>query len=228
MTDTQHRDTIAIVGGTGPLGRGLGARWAKAGHPVAIGSRTTDGADRAVADLRGRLGDGPTLSAGTNERVAAAADVVVVAVPYEAQHAVLPPLRDAIGSKVVVNVVNPLTFDERGPRAVPVEEGSAAEQCQALLPDATVVSAFHDVSSKRLLRVDEPLRTHVLVCGDDEDANRRVIELAGRIDGARGVACGPLRNSRYVEDLTVLLLSVNRIHGIQAGILIDGLDEVPS
>lgn len=226
VAGTDVRETIGIVGGTGPLGRGLGARWARAGHPVHLGSRDRERAQAAVDDVRGRVGDGPELVAGTNEEVAAAADVVVVALPYDAQAKALPSLREAIATKLVLNVVNPLVFDELGPKAVPVEAGSAAEECQALLPDATVVSAFHDVSSRRLLSVDEPIVTSVLVCGDDEDANERVVELAGRIEGMQGVRCGPLRNSEHVENLTVVLLSVNRLHRVQAGVIIDPVHPV--
>lgn len=228
VTATEAREPIAIVGGTGPQGRGLGARWARAGHPVHLGSRDAERAQAAVDDVRRRVGEGPLLAAGTNADVAAAGAIVVIALPYDAQAPTLATLREPIGSKLVLNVVNPLVFDEHGPKAVPVAAGSAAEECQELLPDATVVSGFHDVSSRRLLRVDEPLHSHVLVCGDDDEANDRVVALAGRIEGMLGVRCGPLRNSRYIEDLTVVLLSVNRVHGIQAGVLIDGIDAAAS
>ena len=225
MTSDDVREPLGFIGGTGPLGRGLAARWARAGHRVHLGSRSVERAEEAVADVRDRTGAGTgEIHAATNEDAVAAAEIVVVAVPYEAQAEALPPLRDAIGSRVVVNVVNPMVFDDLGPRALPVSAGSAAEECQELLPEARVVSAFHDVSSRRLLRVDEPLVTHVLVCGDDDEAVHRVLHLAGRIDGMWGVRCGPLRNSAYVENLTPLLLAVNRRYGIQAGILIEGIE----
>ncbi|HKJ56719.1 MAG TPA: NAD(P)-binding domain-containing protein, partial [Nitriliruptoraceae bacterium] len=155
MTSADIRESLGIIGGTGPQGRGLAARWARAGHVVHIGSRTLEKAQAAVEDVQERVGDGPDVRAGTNADVAAAAEIIVVAVPYEAQVATLPSLADAIGDKVVCNVVNPMVFDERGPKAVRVDAGSAAEECQELLPRARVVSSFHDVSSRRLLRVDE-------------------------------------------------------------------------
>lgn len=221
----QARETLGIIGGTGPQGRGLGARWARAGHEILIGSRSLERAEAAAADVRQRAGDGAAaVQGGTNDEVAAGAEVVVVTVPFAAQPKALPALRDAIGSKVVVNCVNPMTFDDVGPQAVRVEAGSAAEECQKLLPDARVVSSFHDVSSRRLLRVDEPLRTHVLMCGDDEEANRVGGRLAARIEGMQAVFCGPLRMSEYIENLTPVILSINRLYGIEAGILIDGVE----
>ncbi|MBW3657838.1 MAG: NADPH-dependent F420 reductase [Actinobacteria bacterium] len=228
VTSDDVREPLGFVGGTGPLGRGLAARWARAGHPVHLGSRSVERAQEAVDDVRERIGDAGELTAATNEDAVTAAEIVVVSVPYEAQAAALPPLRDAIGDRIVVNVVNPMVFDDHGPRALPVQAGSAAEECQELLPDARVVSAFHDVSSRRLLRVDEPLVTHVLVCGDDDEAVHRVLHLAGRVEGMWGVRCGPLRNSAYVENLTPLILAINRRYGIQAGILIEGVGTDPS
>lgn len=227
MTSADVRETIGIIGGTGPLGRGLASRWALAGHEVHIGSRTLDKAGAAVEDVRSRIGDGPTVVAGVNRDVVTAGEIVVVAVPYQAQGALLPDLREAIGDKVVCNVVNPMTFDDQGPKVVPVAAGSAAEECQQLLPDARVVSSFHDVSSRRLLRVEEPITTHVLICGDDDEASHRVAHLASRIEGMWGVFCGPLRNSSSIENITPLILWINKYYKIQAGLLIDGIERDP-
>jgi NADPH-dependent F420 reductase len=227
VTSSDVREVLGIVGGTGPQGRGLAARWARAGHVVHVGSRTEEKARAAVEDVLERTGDGVEVHAGTNDQVARAAEIVVVALPFEAQRAALPPLADACAAKVVCNVVNPMVFDDLGPKAVPVEDGSAAEECQVLLPDARVVSAFHDVSSRRLLRVDEPIDTHVLICGDDQEACHRVAHLANQIEGMWGVYCGPLRMSEYVENITPLILTINRLYRIQAGLLIDGIERDP-
>ena len=139
MSSPDVREVLGILGGTGPQGRGLAARWARAGHVVHIGSRTQEKARAAVDDVRERAGDGVEVHPGTNDRVAELAEIVVVAMPFKAQSVALPPLADACAGKVVCNVVNPMVFDELGPKAVPVEEGSAAEECQALMPDARVV-----------------------------------------------------------------------------------------
>lgn len=227
MTSADVREVLGIVGGTGPQGRGLAARWARAGHVVHVGSRTQDKAQAAVDDVLDRTGPDVEVHAGTNDAVADAAEIVVVALPYEAQPAALPPLAAACAGKVVCNVVNPMVFDELGPTAVRVDAGSAAEECQALLPDARVVSAFHDVSSRRLLQVDEAIDTHVLICGDDQEACHRVAHLANRIAGMWGVYCGPLRMSEYVENITPLILTINKLYRIQAGLLIDGIERDP-
>lgn len=227
MTSSDVREVLGIIGGTGAQGRGLAARWARAGHTVLIGSRTREKAEEKAAQIREHVGGDVDVRAATNLEAAEAAEIVVVSVPYDAQQTILPPLRDAVGDKVVVNVVNPMVFDEVGPKAVRVDEGSAAEENQALWPEARVASAFHDVSSRRLWRVDEPIDTHVLICGDDDDATHRVAHLAAQIEGMWGVYCGPLRMSEYVENITPLILFVNRYYKIHAGLLIDGIERDP-
>lgn len=227
MTSADVRETLGFIGGTGPQGRGLAARWAAAGHTVHVGSRSREKAQEAVDDILERTGGVGDVHAATNAEAAEAGEIVVVAVPYEAQQMLLPDLRDTVGDKVVLNVVNPMEFDEQGPRAVPVDAGSAGEENQELWPDARVVSSFHDVSSRRLLKVDEPIDTHVLICSDDKEAAHRVAHLANRIEGMWGVYCGPLRNSGYIENITPVILFVNRYYKIQAGLLIDGIERDP-
>jgi len=226
VTSANVREVLGFIGGTGPQGRGLAARWARAGHLVHLGSRSAERAAEIVAELRERVGPdaADNLVPATNEEAARAAEIVVVAVPHDAQQTLLPALRTAVADKVVLNVVNPMVFDELGPKAVPVDAGSAAEECRALWPNARVVSAFHDVSSRRLLKVDERIDTHVLVCGDDEEAAHRVMHLASQIEGMWGVYCGPLRNSEHIENVTPVILFINKYYRIQAGLLIDGIE----
>lgn len=224
VTQPDRSDVIGVIGGTGPQGRGLAARWARAGYPIRIGSRTAGKAEDVAAKVRERAGEGVEVEGGENLPVAEAADIVVITVPYSAQEATLRELRDAIGDKLVVNVVNPLEFDDVGPKAIAVEAGSAAEESKELLPDARIVSAFHDVPAARLWNVDEPVACDVLICGDDPDANHRVAHLAADIPGMWGIDCGPLRNSAHIENMTPVILFVNRYYGIKAGLKIDGIE----
>jgi NADPH-dependent F420 reductase len=214
---------VGFIGGTGPQGRGLGLRFAVAGHEVLLGSRDAAKAEEAVTGLRPQAPDA-VLEGVSNEDACARADLVVVTVPYAAQAPTLRGLADAIGGKIVVNCVNNLAFDEQGPHAVAVPDGSAAQECARLLPDARVVSAFSNVSARKLLAVPEPVEVDVLICGDDDDAKTQVAELAAAVPGMRGVDAGPLRLAGAVEDLTAVLLSLNRRYKIHAGIRIDGLE----
>jgi 8-hydroxy-5-deazaflavin:NADPH oxidoreductase len=217
LPDSLAGKTVAVLGGTGPQGRGLARRFAAAGVPVVIGSRSADRAEEAATALVEAVGG--TVTGADNAGAAEAGDIVVVAVPWEGHGELLATLKDALVGKVVVDCVNPLGFDKQGAYALPVEEGSAAQQAQAILADSTVVGAFHNVSAVLL---EDPevasVDTDVLVLGDVREATDLVQDLCGTIPGVRGVYGGRLRNAHQVEALTANLISVNRRYKAHAGI----------
>lgn len=204
---------VGVLGGTGEQGRGLARRLGQTGQRVVLGSRSAERAEAAAADL-------PAPVSGTdNANCARQADLVVVAVPYDGHRDLLAGLREQLAGKVVVDCVNPLGFDKQGAYPLPVTEGSAAQQAQAVLPDSRVVGAFHHVSAVLLL--DEgvsEIDCDVLVVGDDRAATDTVQALAERIPGMRGVYAGRLRNAGQVEALTANLISVNRRYRAHAGV----------
>jgi 8-hydroxy-5-deazaflavin:NADPH oxidoreductase len=204
---------IGILGGTGEQGRGLARRFAMAGQPAIIGSRSHD---RALAVAR-EVGHG--VRGLTNRDAAREADLVIAAVPWEGHGELLAALAPELAGKIVVDCVNPLGFDKRGAYPLPVPEGSAAEQAAALLPGSRVVAAFHHVSAVLLLDPEvESIDLDVLVLGDDGAATDVVQALAARIPGMRGVYAGRLRNSGQVEALTANLVSINRRYKAHAGL----------
>src|SRR4051812_7364332 len=140
--------TVAVLGGTGPQGRGLVRRWAAAGVPVVVGSRAAERAAQTAADLAQATGG--DVRGLANDEAAAAGDVVVGAVPWDGHAALVGSLAGPLAGKIVVDCVNPLGFDKQGAFALAVEEGSAAQQAARLLPDSTVVAAFHHVSAALL------------------------------------------------------------------------------
>lgn len=206
---------IGVLGGTGEQGRGLARRLAMAGLSVAIGSRDAARASAIAAEV------GLGIEGLGNEDCARTADLVIVAVPWDGHADLLESLRDALAGKVVVDCVNPLGFDKQGAFALPVAEGSAAQQAAGILVGSRVVAAFHHISAVLLLdeRV-ESIDTDVLVLGDDREATDLVQALAGRITGIRGIYGGRLRNAGQVEAMTANLISMNRRYKVHAGIRI--------
>jgi NADPH-dependent F420 reductase len=212
--------TVAVLGGTGDQGQGLARRFAQAGLAVLIGSRAAERADKAAAELNAALDSTGTPIRGlANAEAATAADVVVVAVPWDGHAATLEGLRAELAGKIVVDCVNPLGFDKQGAYALPVAEGSAAQQAAALLPESRVVAAFHHVSA--VLLADPAVTTFdldVLVLGEDREATDTVQALAEAIPGMRGLYAGRLRNAHQVEALTANLISINRRYKAHAGL----------
>ncbi|MBR8742067.1 NADPH-dependent F420 reductase [Nocardiopsis sp. MG754419] len=216
--------TIAVLGGTGDQGRGLARRFALAGHTVLIGSRSAERASKAANDLVDAESVEVRVHGADNAEAAARADIVIVAVPWDGHRDLLVALADKLAGKIVVDCVNPLGFDKKGPFALEVPEGSAAQQAAEVLPGSRVTAAFHHVSASLLLdpRVAE-VDLDVLVLGEDREATDVVRALAERIPGVRGVFGGRLRNAHQVEALTANLIAVNRRYKTHAGIRITGL-----
>ncbi|MET8676395.1 NADPH-dependent F420 reductase [Streptomyces sp. NPDC004647] len=204
---------VGVLGGTGDQGRGLAYRLAKAGQPVIIGSRAAERAQTAAQEL------GLNIEGADNSECARRSDVVIVAVPWDGHAKTLESLREELAGKLVIDCVNPLGFDKKGAYALKPEEGSAAEQAAALLPDSRVTAAFHHLSAVLLQdpEIDE-IDTDVMVLGEVRADTDLVQALAGRIPGMRGVFAGRLRNAHQVESLVANLISVNRRYKAHAGL----------
>lgn len=212
---------IAIVGGTGHLGHALARQFAKAGHDVAIGSRSAEAADKAAAEIGG------AVRSGTNAEMVEGADFVIVTVPYSAQATTLMGIRDHVGQAIVVDTTVPL----KPPRVMRVqlpEAGSAALEARDHLgEEIRLVTAFHNVAAHRLAAGDD-VDCDVLVFSDDLEARAAVIALIGEI-GMRGLAGGSLANSAAAEALTSVLILMNKTYGADgAGIRFTGLVNAPA
>ena len=220
---------LAFLGGTGPEGKGLALRLALAGEVVIIGSRDAERA-RAAAEQLVAVADGVRIncSGADNLEAASQAEVIFLTVPYEAQRPLLEHLRESVreslGGKVMVNVIAPMMFERgRGASALSVAAGSAAEEAQQLLPDSQVVAAFQNVSAEELQDPQQIMLGDVVICSDFSDAKTLVSDLTRKIPDLRPVDGGGLANSKYVEQITPLLVNINRIYKIHAGIKIVGL-----
>lgn len=212
---------IAIVGGTGPEGRGLALRLAMAGHEVVIGSRDESRAQEAASGLL--ESQALPISGAANADAVSGADAVLLAVPFDGLRPTAEALRERLAGRLVVSIVAPVEFTNGQMRAVSVPEGSAGELTRDLLPASRVAAAFQNLSARDLLRAEHPLEGDVAVCADDEPARRETMALAEAMASLRAVDAGPLSNSRYVEELTALLVNLNRIHKAHSTIRFLGL-----
>lgn len=216
---------IAIVGGTGPAGSGLAERWARAGEHVVIGSRDAGRAQATAARIAKKTGG--KVEGAENAAAVAQGDVVVLTVPFPGHAALIKRLRPAFRQEaVVIDVTVPLASDVGGhaTRTLGVWQGSAAQQTAEMLPGLAVAAAFQNVAAG-LLEGDAPVECDVIVCTDDPRARGVASELAAKIPGVRAVDGGKLENARIVEQLTALLITINKRHkSHNAGLRITGLE----
>ena len=218
------KPSIAVIGGTGAEGSGLAVRWAVAGYPIVIGSRSAEKAATVAAELCSLLPPGSApITGDTNAGAADAADVVVLSVPYDAQHGTAEQIIAGSQGKTVITVVVPL----KPPKVATVwrpAAGSAAEELQAQLgPEAIVVAAFQNIAAGHLKDLSWEADCDVLYTGDSKEAKALTRELIAAA-GFFGVDAGPLANSSVVEGLTAVLIGVNVRNKVQgSGIRITGI-----
>ena len=214
---------LAFLGGTGPEGRGLALRLGLAGEHAIIGSRDPARAAAAADDLL-KLAPGTNIQGAANADAAIQADVVFLTFPYEGQRPTLEQLGNALEGKVVINVIAPMQFQRgRGASAIDVDAGSAAQEAQELLPNSLVVAGFQNVSAEELQEPDITMSGDVIICSDHKAAKGVVMDLASKIPDLRPVDGGGLANAKYVEQITPLLVNINRIYKIHAGIKVVGV-----
>jgi NADPH-dependent F420 reductase len=222
MSDTLP--TLAVLGGTGAEGSGLAFRWANAGYPVIIGSRTAEKAQAGAADLNRLLGK-DIVRGMDNLSAAKEADIAILTVPWAAQKSTVSDVALALQGKILVDVTVPLVPPKVNRVQLP-EGGSAVLAMQQMLGEGVrVVSAFQNVSAHHLKDLHHTVECDVLVCGDDIPARETVVQLANAC-GLRGIHAGPLQNSVVAEALTSVLISINQRYKIPgSGIRITGLPE---
>ena len=214
---------LAILGGTGPEGKGLALRLAMAGETPIIGSRDASRGAAAAQELS-QLASNVDIRGSDNSGAVLQADVVFLAFPYEGQRPVLEDLGPALKGKIVVSVIAPMKFERgKGASAVEVEAGSAAQEAQDMLPESQVVAAFQNASAEELLEPNITMEGDVVVCSDHAAAKKIVMDLADQIKDLRGVDGGSLANAKYVEQITPLLVNINRIYKTHSGIKIVGI-----
>ena len=225
---TASARTIAVIGGTGAEGGGLALRFAKAGARVRIGSRSLEKAQEAARRVSEAAGAGE-VTGHTNPEAARGAEIVLLTVPLAAQVEILKSIRGSFQTgAILVDATVPLEIAIGGrlSRTVTLWDGSAAQQAARLAPEGVrVIAGFHALSAEALARLDRPINSDTLLCGDDAEAKAAVSELAGLIPGVRAVDAGPLDNARLVESAAALLISLNLRHKVRSsGMRITGLE----
>ena len=214
--------TIAILGGTGKEGPGLAMLWAWAGYPIIIGSRQLEKAQKTASELNEIL-NLDTISGLENSEAVRLADICVLTVVQSAHQAALKSLIEHLQGKILVDTTARVDF--RDPK--PPEPPAAARTAQDILgANVRIVAAFQNVPAHVLRKnLGEPIQTDVLVCSDDEEAAKIVVQLAQAV-GMKAYHAGNLDNALVVEGLTALLISLNKFYGVKtASIGVTGLED---
>lgn len=214
---------MGILGGTGPAGRGVALRLAEAGVRVTIGSRDEERAAGVVADAVARWPGRNLEVDGAGNAVAAGAEFVVVATPWDSAIATVRSLREPLAGKVVVSMANALVKEGREMLALLPPRGSVAAGVQAALPDSLVAAAFHHLPASEMENLQSGLEADVLVCSDHPEATAATVALVERIRGLRPLDAGSLSQAAPIEAFTAVCITLNIRHKAHSTLRLAGI-----
>ncbi|MHB8329337.1 MAG: NADPH-dependent F420 reductase [Acidimicrobiales bacterium] len=217
---------VGILGGTGPLGRGLALRLAASGATVVIGSRHADRAATAAADLVALWAQRPLDISGAANPEAAGGDVTILATPWDSAVPTAHDLSNELAGKVVVCVANALVRQAGELHPLIGPRGSIAAAVQAALPEALVAAAGHHLPAATLADLEAPLEADVLVCADRAEAKAATMALFHGVAGLRPLDAGSLASASAIEAFTAVLVNLNIRYKVHSTLRLAGLDVI--
>lgn len=167
------------------------------------------------------------IDSDDNAGAAEAAELIVIATPWnaatETAHSVAPKLR----GKVVVCMSNALSKVGREFQPLVPPRGSVSASVQAELRDSFVAAAFHHVPAKELADLDAPVVSDILICSDHQRATVTVADICRGIPGMRPLDAGELSNATAIEAFTAVLLQLNVRYRTRVALQLTGIDDDP-
>ena len=209
MARDDTRPVVGLIGGTGPAGQGVALRLAAAGCTVVIGSREASRGAEVADELLAAWPDRDLDLRGVANEDACAADLVVMAAPWEPALKLAAAFAERLAGRIVISMANALARVDGNFLPLTMPRGSVCEELQARLPQSPVVGAFHHLPAKRLAQLDHELGCEVLVCGGEQAARDTVIDLVSAVEGLRGIDAGTLDSAGAIEAMTAVLVQVN-------------------
>jgi 8-hydroxy-5-deazaflavin:NADPH oxidoreductase len=214
---------VGILGGTGPAGRGVAVRLAEAGVRVTIGSRDAERAAQVVAELGERVPSVRANVEGEDNAGAAAAELVVVATPWDSVVPTVRALREPLAGKVVISMANALVKEGREMLALVPPRGSVAAAVQAALPASRVAAAFHHLPASEMENPESGLEADVLVCSDHPEATAATVGLIEHMKGLRPLDAGSLSQASAIEAFTAVFITLNIRHKAHSTLRLSGI-----
>ncbi|MBO0691438.1 MAG: NADPH-dependent F420 reductase [Acidimicrobiaceae bacterium] len=215
---------IGVIGGTGPAGQALAVQYAAVGVEVLVGSRSQERCEGIVGEMTAKWPSRSLPLVPVENAVAAGADVVVLATPWEGLLATIGELTAGLEGKVVISMANALTRWGRGIVPLLPPSGSVTTAVALALPRSRVVGAFHHMPAGPWGDLEHPIEADVLVTSDDRAAAREVVALVDRLPGLRGVDAGGLGSALAIEAMTATLVEINRRYKAHAAIKLTGIE----
>jgi len=216
---------IGLLGATGPAGMALAARLAAVGHAVTVGSRSKYRALEVRDSITDQWPDRDLEIDSGDNAIAAGAELVVIATPWDAATDVAHSVRHELRGKVVVCMSNALSKVGREFQPLVPPRGSVSASVQAELPESYIAAAFHHVPAKELAMLDHPVESDILICSDHQKATATVSDIVRGIPGMRPLDAGELSNATAIEAFTAVLLQLNVRYKTRVALQLVGISE---
>jgi 8-hydroxy-5-deazaflavin:NADPH oxidoreductase len=192
--------------GSGDVGKALARGFVSRGHMVTIASRDPKKLASFVHEHPGKL------QAATFEETARAGDLLVLITAFSvAKDAIDLAGTDNFAGKVVIDVTNPLKFEEGKPLTLSVSgNDSAGESVQRWLPGARVVKAFNTVGHALFIDPQFPNGPPTMFIAGNDDAAKNTVEQIAESFGWRVMDAGPIESARYLEAMAMLWITYSQ------------------
>src|SRR6476661_2147006 len=107
------KQTIAIIGATGNMGSAIAKAIAKGNNRLLLKGSRQDVLDTLVDDIKANNKGADVQAALCPTEAGWEADIIILAVPYQAEKEIAPKIREVANQKIVISIANPLneTFD---------------------------------------------------------------------------------------------------------------------
>lgn len=194
------------------------------GYDVTIGSRSQARAIETCSALSARWPDRLLSLSGADNAGAAAAEVVVVATPWDSAAATAASVQGQLVGKIVISMANALVKVGSELQPLALARGSVAASLQAVLPASKVAAAFQHLPASELADLDRPVDSDVLICSDHPEATAAVSEIAMSIAGLRALDAGRLANAGAIESFVAVIIGLNIRYRTRAAVRITGVE----
>jgi len=200
------KQTIAVIGATGNMGSAISKSLSKGNYKLLLCANEQDKVQTLVQQIKLQNSSADVEAVDCSTEASWEADIIILALPYEAEKEVAEKIREMANQKIVISIANPLNSSYNG--LVTAADTSAAEELQKLLPNSKVIKAFNTTFAADFTTpVIDGKQVDAFVAGNDEDALQTVSELVTTA-GFNPIVAGNLSVSRTLESMQLLLIQL--------------------
>ena len=202
----QTKQTIAIIGAAGNMGSALAKSLAKGNYRLLLFTDDKKDMTGLAKEIKSLHPGADIESINCSYNASWEADIIIAAVPYNAEKELAHKIREVANQKIVISIANPLNETYDG--LVTAPDSSAAEELQKLLPNSKVVKAFNTTFAADFSTpVIGGKQADSFIAGNDTEALTTVSELV-RTAGFNPIIAGGLPVSRTLENMQLLLIQL--------------------